>query len=96
MTTTETQLGAPESREDISTELEAWALNDGTPIDIHLARRIALALHEQAGGALETFGRTGELDANSALAELNEVRLPLERETWIDALGEFILEGDRP
>lgn len=75
--------------------LEAWEASDRPIIDVGLARRIAAALQERAGGALEHFARTGTLDANSALDELNEVRLPLERETWIDALGQFILEGDR-
>jgi hypothetical protein len=56
-----------------------------------LARIIAATVHDGAGTALECFASTGHLDPERALKELNEVRVPLEREDWIDALGRYIL-----
>lgn len=62
-----------------------------------LARVIAASIHTGDGSALARFAGTGQLDRQAALAELNLVRLPLEREGWVDALGRHILlaGGDR-
>lgn len=56
-----------------------------------LARLIAATIHSGDGSALERFAAAGTLDRQAALAELNLVRLPLEREGWVDALGRYIL-----
>lgn len=56
-----------------------------------LARLIAASLHTGEGTALERFAATGTLDHQQALTELNDLRLPFEREGWIDALGRHIL-----
>ncbi|MFD6699428.1 MULTISPECIES: hypothetical protein [unclassified Microbacterium] len=56
-----------------------------------LARLIAATVHSGDGSTLATFASTGVLDREAALAELNLVRLPIEREGWVDALGRFIL-----
>lgn len=73
-----------------------WAKGDRATIDIGVARMLAAALRPGEGTALQHFAETGSLKANDALAELNDVRVPLEREVWIEALGDFILHGDRP
>ena len=44
-----------------------------------LARLIAAIVHDGAGSALERFAATGHLDAEKALDELNDVRVPIER-----------------
>ncbi|RWZ78501.1 MAG: hypothetical protein EOT05_01985 [Candidatus Microsaccharimonas sossegonensis] len=56
-----------------------------------LARLIAATVHDGAGGALERFAGTGHLDAEKALDELNDVRVPIEREAWVDLLGQYII-----
>lgn len=56
-----------------------------------VARLIAATIHSGGGSALERFAATGALDRQSALTELNLVRLPIEREGWVDALGRYIL-----
>ncbi len=56
-----------------------------------LARLIAASLHDGPGTALERFAATGEFDAESLLAELNTVLVPLEQEAWVDALGRYVL-----
>lgn len=62
-----------------------------------LSRIIAATIHDGPGSALERFASTGHLDPEAALQELNDVRVPLEREDWIDALGRYIImsAGDR-
>ena len=55
-----------------------------------VARLIAASIHSGDCSALERFAATGELDRQNALAELNLVRLPFEREGWVDALGRHI------
>lgn len=62
-----------------------------------LARIIAATIHEGSGSSLERFASTGLLDSELALQELNDVRIPLEQEDWVDALGRYILltAGDR-
>ena len=63
-----------------------------------LARLIAASLHTGPGGPLERFAATGTLDQQAALEELGDLRVPLEQEVWIDALGSHILlsTGTRP
>ena len=56
-----------------------------------LARLIAATIHSGDDSALARFAATGTLDRQNALAELNLVRLPIEREGWVDALGRYIL-----
>lgn len=56
-----------------------------------LARLIAASLHDGSGSALERFAATGELQPQHALSEVNELRVPIEQEGWVDALGRFIL-----
>ena len=60
-----------------------------TPDQTDRAR--AASIHSGDCSALERFAATGELDRQNALAELNLVRLPFEREGWVDALGRHIL-----
>lgn len=62
-----------------------------------LARLIAASLHEGPYTALERFAATGTLSAEPALRELNDLRVPIEQEGWVDALGRYILltAGDR-
>jgi hypothetical protein len=78
--------------------IELWMSVDTDAQDPALARLIAATLHAGPGSALERFAATGTLDAERTLAELNDVRVPLEREGWVDLLGRFILSGagDRP
>lgn len=56
-----------------------------------LARLIAASLHDGVGTALEFFASSGHLNAEEALHELNTLRVPLEQEGWVDALGRYIL-----
>lgn len=56
-----------------------------------LARLIAGSIHGGPDTALCHFAGTGELRAEEALAELNQLRLPFEQEEWVDALGQYIL-----
>lgn len=56
-----------------------------------LARLIAASLHSGPGSALEAFASTGRIDRQQMLQELNDLRVPLEQEGWIDALGRYIL-----
>ena len=63
-----------------------------------LARLIAASLHDGPGTARERFASSGQLDAEEALHELNTLRVPLEQEGWVDALGRYVLltAGVRP
>lgn len=56
-----------------------------------VARLIAATLCDQPTGALERFASTGRLDAQAALAELNQLKVPLQQEPWVQALGHHIL-----
>lgn len=56
-----------------------------------LARLIAASLHEGPGSALGEFASTGVLDRQRMLQELNGLRIPLDQEAWVDALGRFVL-----
>ena len=71
--------------------IELWMSVDPEAQDTALARLIAATLHGGPDSALERFAGTGTLDREDALAELNDVRVPLEREGWVDLLGRFIL-----
>ena len=71
--------------------IEQWVHEDPEMQNESLARLIAAALHDGPGTALEQFAATGTLEPQRALDELNRVRVPLEREAWVDALGRFIL-----
>jgi hypothetical protein len=71
--------------------LDDWCEGATDVADEGIARLIAATLHDGSGGALDHFATTGELDAEKALAELNEVTVPLDREGWVDALGAYIL-----
>jgi len=57
-----------------------------------LARLIAASLHDGPGTALEAFAAGNDLDAERALHELNEARVPGHQEPWVDALGSYILQ----
>ena len=56
-----------------------------------LARLVAATLHGGPGTSLERFASAGDLDPETALAELNDLRVPLEQEDWVDVLGRYIL-----
>ncbi|WP_033106688.1 hypothetical protein [Microbacterium profundi] len=56
-----------------------------------LARLIAGSVHGGIDTALCWFAGTGELRAETALAELNDLRVPFEQEGWVDALGRYVL-----
>lgn len=71
--------------------LDDFSYGDTTVADEGIARMLAATMHDGPGSALETFAATGQLDAERALNELNEVTVPLEREAWVDALGRYIL-----
>ena len=71
--------------------IDAWLALDSHTQHTRLARLIAATVHRGAGSALERFAATGVLDAETALAELNHVTVPLEREPWLDALGRYII-----
>ena len=73
--------------------IELWMQLDTEAQNESLARLVAAAVHPGHGSALERFAGTGTLDAESALHEINRVRVPLEREPWLDLLGRFILSG---
>lgn len=82
---------APDESRRAQDLIEVWLAMDPEAQNERLARLIAATIHSGDGTALETFARGGELDAATALEELNDVRVPLEREPWVDALGRFIL-----
>lgn len=56
-----------------------------------LARLIAASLHDGPGTALERFAATGTLHGQRMLQEVNDLRVPIEQEGWVDALGRFII-----
>ncbi len=88
-------LTTPDQTDRAQQLIELWMSVDPEAQDIALARLIAATLHAGPGSTLERFAGTGTLDAEAALAELNDVRVPLEREGWVDLLGRFILSGAR-
>ena len=82
---------APDQTERARELIELGLAMDPEARSETVARLIAASIHSGDGSALERFAATGELDRQNALAELNLVRLPLEREGWVDALGRYIL-----
>ncbi len=56
-----------------------------------LARLIAASLHDGLGTTLERFAATGTLQRQHMLQELNDLRVPIEQEGWVDALGRFVI-----
>lgn len=77
--------------------IELWLTLDVEAQHETLARLIAAAVHSGPGSALERFAGTGVLDAETALQEINDARVPIEQETWLDTLGRYILyRGGRP
>lgn len=98
MNSSTTTRGAAQDHSDRARELiELGLALDPEARTETVARLIAASIHSGDGSALATFAATGTLDRQAALAELNLVRLPLEREGWVDALGRHILlaGGDR-
>ncbi|MFW8744749.1 hypothetical protein [Mesorhizobium japonicum] len=86
--TTTTNTIAPPDQSDRATELiELWLLLDVEAQDEALARLIAAAVHDGVGSALERFAATGCLDGQRALEEINEARVPVSREPWLDCRG---------
>ena len=75
--------------------LEDWADGDTTDIDEGIARLLAATMHAGPDTALHQFAATGRLVADDALRELGDIRVPLEREAWVDALGRYIITGGR-
>lgn len=81
----------PDQTERARELIELWLTLDHEAQDEMLARLIAASVHSGTGSALERFAGTGQLDPQAALDEINQVRVPLEREAWLDALGRFVL-----
>ncbi|NYD66396.1 hypothetical protein [Agromyces atrinae] len=75
--------------------IDAWLTLDPNSRDAFLAQLIAATIHDGPGSALERFAGTGILDAEAALAELNDVTVPIEREPWLDALGRYIITAGK-
>lgn len=77
--------------------IELWLTLDVEAQHETLARLIAAAVHAGPGSALERFAGAGVLDSEAALREVNDARVPIEQETWLDTLGRYILyRGGRP
>ncbi|MFZ4893303.1 hypothetical protein ACL9RL_02515 [Plantibacter sp. Mn2098] len=92
--TTPTKVAAgPDQTERARELIEFWMTLDPEAQDEYLARLIAAAVHPGLGSVLERFAATGSLHPQDALDELNEVRVPLERESWVDMLGRFVISG---
>jgi hypothetical protein len=86
-------LTTPDQTDRAQEIIELWMSVDPEAQDTVLARLIAATLHGGLGSALERFAGMGELDPEAALQEVNDVRVPLEREAWVDLLGRYILSG---
>lgn len=87
----------PDQTERATQLIELKLSLDREAQDEALARLIAAAVHPGPGSALERFAGTNFLDGQAALHEINQLRVPLERKTWLDALGRFVLSrGGRP
>lgn len=93
MTCTSSTTNAPDESRRAADLIDAWLALDPEAQDQQLARLIAAAVHGGPSSALERFAGDGLLDPEQALKELNHVRVPLEREAWVDALGRYILTG---
>ncbi|MCI9857222.1 hypothetical protein [Microbacterium proteolyticum] len=90
-TPTLTRVAAPDESDRARDTIEIWLALDPEAQNEQLARLIAAAVHPGPGSALERFAATGCLKAQDALDEINDVRVPLEREGWVDALGRHVL-----
>jgi hypothetical protein len=86
-------LTTPDQTDRAQEIIDLWMSVDPEAQDAVLARLIAATLHGGLGSALERFAGTGDLDPQAALQEVNDVRVPLEREAWVDVLGRFIVSG---
>jgi hypothetical protein len=97
MNTATTTIAAPDQSDRARELIELGLAMDPEARSETVARLIAASIHSGDGSALARFAATGQLDRQAALAELNLVRLPIEREGWVDALGRHILlaGGDR-
>ena len=82
---------ALDQTERASQLIELWLTLDLGAQHETLARIIAAAVHPGPGSALERFAGTGLLEAQAALEEINDARVPLEQEAWLDTLGRFVL-----
>lgn len=71
--------------------IDAWLALDPESQDAYLAQMIAAAVNDGPDSALHYFGQTGRLAADLALAELNNLEVPMQREPWLDALGRYII-----
>ncbi len=97
MTPTITTTAAPDQSEKAVQIITLMLALDSEAQSETLARIIAATIHNGPGSALERFAATGHLDPETMLQELNDVRVPVEREDWVDALGRYVLftAGDR-
>lgn len=91
MTPTITTIAAPDQSEKALQIITLMLSLDPEAQSQTLARIIAATIHDGPGTALERFAATGHLDPETMLQELNDVRVPLEREDWVDALGRYVL-----
>lgn len=82
--------------EKVTFVIDAWLALDPEAQNEFLAQLIAATMHAGPDTALGIFAATGRLYAAEALDELNDVRVPLDREGWVDSLGRYILsQGGR-
>jgi hypothetical protein len=97
MTPTITTTAAPDQSEKALQIITLMLSLDPEAQSETLARIIAATIHDGPGSALERFAATGHFDPETMLEELNDVRVPFEREDWVDALGRYVLftAGDR-
>jgi hypothetical protein len=89
---------APDQSIRAGQQINAALAESGTTlIDPATARIIAATVHGGYGTALCTFAATGVLHGNAALAELRAVPSTELRQTWREALTEFVIAagGDR-
>lgn len=87
----------PDQTERADQLIALWLTLDQEAQYEAIARIIAASVHPGPGSALERFAGTGVLDAQVALDEINQARVPLDQEDWLDHLGRFILSrGGRP
>ena len=75
--------------------IERMLAQDIEATDTQLARLIAATLHEGHDTSLYRFASTGELDFRLVMDELGELRVPFDREGWVDALGRYVLMEPR-
>ncbi len=88
-----TIITAPDETDRARELIEIGLAMDAESRSETLARLIAASLHGGPSTALEAFAATGRLDKQQMLQEVNDLRVPLEQEGWVDALGRYILQG---